>query len=150
MTHSAVIRLATVQDIARISALLAANDLPNTDLADSRPEFLIAEEGPELIGVGGLQRFGSTALLRSVAVIQAKRGTGLGSELLRHLERHAAGCGVQQVVLLTETAEHFFARHGYRKVDRAGMPAEIQSTTEFRSLCPASAACMAKHFSVQS
>src|SRR5689334_13291018 len=102
MTGAATIRLATMQDVARIAALLAANDLPTTDLDDSRPEFLIAEDGPTLLGVGGLQHFGSNALLRSVAVVREKRNSGLGSELLRQLERLAAERGVQQLVLLTQ------------------------------------------------
>jgi amino-acid N-acetyltransferase len=148
MTGPSAIRLATVQDFARIAALLGANDLPTADLEDSQPEFLIAEDGAELIGVGGLQRFGSTALLRSVAVIQEKRGSGLGGELLRHLEHHAAERGVEQLILLTETARDFFARHGYQTVERADMPPEIQATSEFRSLCPASATCMAKSLRV--
>jgi amino-acid N-acetyltransferase len=148
MTGSAAIRLATMQDLARITALLEANNLPTTDVADSRPEFLILEEGPRLIGVGGLQQFGSTALLRSMAVIQEKRGSGLGGELLRHLERHAVERGVEQLILLTETARDFFARHGYQTVERAGTPPEIQATSEFCALCPASATCMAKSLRV--
>jgi amino-acid N-acetyltransferase len=46
--------------------------------------------------------------------------------------------------LLTTTAETFFERRGYRRVDRSQAPLAIQSTSEFASLCPASSAFMIK------
>jgi amino-acid N-acetyltransferase len=46
--------------------------------------------------------------------------------------------------LLTMTAEGFFERRGYRRVDRTQAPLAIKSTPEFASLCPASSAFMIK------
>jgi amino-acid N-acetyltransferase len=46
--------------------------------------------------------------------------------------------------LLTTTAETFFERRGYRRVDRTEAPQAIQTTVEFASLCPASSAFMIK------
>lgn len=144
MTSALTFRLARADDFARIAALLEANALPTADLADSRPEFVIVEHGASLLGVGGLQRFGGVALLRSLAVAEPRRGTGIGAELVRELERLASAHGVRELVLLTQTAEAFFAQRGYRKADRAGLPPAILDTAEFRTLCPASAACMSK------
>jgi amino-acid N-acetyltransferase len=144
MTRALTYRLASADDAARISALLEANALPTADLAESRPEFVLVEEGSILLAVGGLQRFGDVALLRSVAVSEGRRGTGLGSDLVHELERLARTHGVRQLVLLTQTAEAFFAKHGYRSTDRNSLPPAILATAEFRTLCPASAACMSK------
>jgi amino-acid N-acetyltransferase len=47
--------------------------------------------------------------------------------------------------LLTTTAEGFFARRSYEKVDRDAVPGVIKETAEFQSLCPASAVCMVRH-----
>jgi N-acetylglutamate synthase-like GNAT family acetyltransferase len=79
-----------------------------------------------------------------VAIAKDRRKAGLGSSLLSALERHASRLGVRELVLLTQTAEPFFARHGYARVERASVPKPIQATAEFRSLCPASAVCMSK------
>lgn len=139
------IRTATKDDQARIVELLQASELPTSDLADCQPEFVLIEDGAELVGTGGIQILGDVALLRSVAILKNKQKSGLGSSLLSELERHAAARGIHELVLLTQTAEAFFAHHGYVRVDRASVPSSIQSTAEFRSLCPASAVCMSKH-----
>lgn len=47
-------------------------------------------------------------------------------------------------MLLTQTAEAFFRLAGYENVERSAVPAGLRNLEEFRSLCPASAACMAK------
>lgn len=141
---TAQVRTATQADSARIIALLQANELPTSDLAECRPEFVVIEDGGELIGTGGVQIFGEAALVRSVAIVKDRQKAGLGSSLLEALERHASGQGIRELVLLTETAEPFFARYGYSRVERSSVPQPIQATAEFRSLCPASAVCMAK------
>jgi N-acetylglutamate synthase-like GNAT family acetyltransferase len=48
------------------------------------------------------------------------------------------------LVLLTETAADCFQRLGYRVVDHNNAPAPVQTSEEFRLLCPSSATCMAK------
>ena len=97
-----------------------------------------------LVGVVGLERFGATGLLRSLAVSAEHRGHGLGLELVRALEEHAAHTGTGALVLLTETARDFFFRVGYRVITRAQAPAAVRESSEFRSLCPDSAVCMTK------
>jgi amino-acid N-acetyltransferase len=47
-------------------------------------------------------------------------------------------------VLLTQTAEVFFANRGYRRIGRADAPQAVQASAEFRSLCPASAVAMSR------
>jgi amino-acid N-acetyltransferase len=143
MNVQIAVRLATAQDVTRIAALLEANDLPTADLADSHPEFLILEQEAALVGVGGLELFGELALLRSVAVARDRQKTG-------ELERHAAQRGIRDLVLLTQTAERFFARHGYQRIERSAAPGPLQTTPQFRLLCPASATCMSKRLGVSS
>ncbi len=41
---------------------------------------------------------------------------------------------------LTTTAEAFFVKRGYERVDRTEMPEAIRDTAEFRELCPETAA----------
>jgi amino-acid N-acetyltransferase len=51
--------------------------------------------------------------------------------------------GLRALYLLTMTAEHYFPRFGFAPVERGAVPAEIATTLEFRSACPASAIAMA-------
>jgi amino-acid N-acetyltransferase len=92
----------------------------------------------------GLEIYGEAALLRSLVVSAAARTQGLGSALVRHAEEYAAAHQVRALYLLTSTAEAYFERRGYRRIDRSEAPPSIQSTREFASLCPSSSAFMIK------
>lgn len=138
------LRAADSGDTQDIRLLLERNGLPTSDLASSHPEFVVAHEGAELIGAGALERFGSVALLRSVVVAADRRGTGLGERIVRELERRARASGIEELVLLTQTAAPFFERHGYRVIERVAAAAAVQASEEFRSLCPVSSVCMMK------
>jgi amino-acid N-acetyltransferase len=63
---------------------------------------------------------------------------------VQHAEEYAASRRVNAIHLLTMTAEGFFQRRGYRRIDRRDAPRAIQSTTEFAGLCPRSSAFMIK------
>jgi N-acetylglutamate synthase-like GNAT family acetyltransferase len=138
------VRPALAKDIPTVRALLEGAALPIGDLATARPLFLVALEGNQIVASGALQRFGTSALLRSVVVVPELRGSGLGRLIVRELERAALADGVEQLVLLTETARSFFAQQRYQVIDRKDAPPEMQQSEEFRTLCPASATCMAK------
>ena len=135
---------ASAHELVAIQALLESSELPTSDLESAQPEFAVIREGDRVIAAGALQRFGSAALLRSVVVAQNRRGRGLGQVIVSELERLARAAEIQQLILLTETAAEFFARQGYRIIERSTAPEDMQGSEEFRSLCPSSATCMAK------
>ena len=137
-------RAATEQDAEPIRLLLESCALPTADLQQSQPEFTVACEGAAIVGVGGLERFSATGLLRSVAVSADHRGFGVGQAIVADLERRAFTSGLTELVLLTEAAQQFFESQGYRVIERARAPASVQGSAEFRSLCPQSACCMTK------
>jgi amino-acid N-acetyltransferase len=138
------LRTATSEDTESIRVLLTSNGLPTSDLISAKPQFIVAYEGEAIVATGALQRFASSALLRSVAVASHRRGTGLGRILVEDLERMARAARIKQLIVLTETAKPFFEHQGYRVIERDEVPQEVQGSEEFRSLCPASATCMAK------
>jgi amino-acid N-acetyltransferase len=138
------LRIGGESDAARIRTLLVDSGLPVEDLDAAQVDFLVAEEGGETFGVIGLQSFGQVGLLRSLVVDSGGRGKGTGSTLVDALESHARAAGMCQLVLLTQTAEPFFAARGYAPIARAAAPHAVQGSAEFRSICPASATCMSK------
>ena len=58
------------------------------------------------------------------------------------VERRAASLGARRLYLLTETAEEFFQRRGYRLAERTSAPKGIASSREFAAVCPTSAQLM--------
>jgi len=135
---------ASAADLVPIRALLEASGLPTSDLASARPEFAVIRERGQVVAAGALQRYGSSALLRSVVVTPARRRSGLGQIIVAELERLARASQITRLILLTETAAEFFTHQGYRVIERGAAPKDMQESAEFRSLCPTSATCMAK------
>lgn len=145
----AALRSARPDDVAAVERLLGASGLPTAGVAEllaDRPEdFVVVESADargDLVAVAGLEVCGGDALLRSVAVDPAWRGRGLGGDLVRRLIGAADARGLRALYLLTTTAEHYFPRLGFARVDRVDVPAGIAATVEFRSACPASAIAM--------
>jgi amino-acid N-acetyltransferase len=64
--------------------------------------------------------------------------------LVTAAERLAAKNGVKSLYLLTTTADRFFAGLGFRRLQREMAPLAIKSTSQFSSLCPATAVLMSK------
>jgi amino-acid N-acetyltransferase len=123
--------------------LLQSQGLPVSDLTDEHLEhfFFTGSDGSPT-GLVGIELYGPDALLRSLAVTESARTRGIGSALIQHAEDYAASRDVSALYLLTTTAERFFERRGYRRVDRTLTPPKILSTPEFAHLCPANSACM--------
>lgn len=85
---------------------------------------------------------GGDALLRSVVVNPDIRGTGLGEQLTRQVLDEARTHGVRAVYLLTTTAESYFPRFGFERIEWERVPARVRESREFRGACPASAIAM--------
>ena len=116
------------------------------DFKDHFDRILVARDGSRIVGCAALERYEDGALLRSVAVDAAHRGTGLGSELTRAALRLAEEHGIRAVYLLTTTAERFFPRFGFDVIDRADVPSSVARSAEFDGACPSSATVMRKSF----
>ena len=71
-------RSAAQSDWLQIAELLTRAKLPLDGAEAHLPGFILAFRGEHLIGCAALERYGATALLRSVAVTASERGTGLG------------------------------------------------------------------------
>jgi amino-acid N-acetyltransferase len=131
-----------------VKQLLSEANLPTADItARHLTHFFGCRQGSNLVGVVGLELCGDVALLRSLAVAPGRRGSGLGSRLVAHAERHGMEQGVKTLYLLTTTAESFFRRLGYSPIPREKAPTAIKATKEFSGICPVSSAFMVKHLS---
>ena len=137
-----IMRRATPHDWPMITALLATADLPLAGAQAHLSDFFLAFRDDVLIGSAGLECYGDTALLRSVAVAVPERGHGLGKALVQQALAYAASLGVRQVVLLTTTAADFFLRFGFQPISRTEFPLTAQASVEFQEACTATATGM--------
>lgn len=138
-----VIRPAVARDLAPMEALMLSVALPTAGIARHLSEFLVAEHGDAIVAAAGLERYGSSALLRSVAVQPAYRGRGLAQLLVRHLLDRARAGGIGRVYLLTTTAAGYFARLGFGPIIRDAVDAGVRASEEFTDACCDSAQVMA-------
>ena len=139
-----VIERATVADAPAILDLLASSSLPPDGLLDHLDHAFVARCDGRVVGSAALEVYADGALLRSVAVDGAFRGQGLGHRLSHSAVNLASALNVPAVYLLTTTAEEFFPKIGFRRIARHEVPAGVQQSIEFRSVCCSSAAVMMK------
>jgi len=130
------------EDFEDVAALLHAARLPIDGLRDRFADAIVASRDGEIVGCVALELYGGSALLRSLVVARGARGEGLGERLTAEALRLARERGAADVYLLTETAQRFFPRFGFRVADRSEAPAALQESVEFRSACPKSAVMM--------
>lgn len=136
------IREARSSDLPAVATLLSTSDLPVEGIKENFRDFIVAEDGRDIIGAIGLEIFGSSALLRSAVVAPGHRGSGVGSRLVEAILERAKRAGLEELYLLTTSAKDYFPRFGFRQTTRAEVPTPITQSVEFQGACPATAVVM--------
>ncbi|MFW9967860.1 MAG: arsenic resistance N-acetyltransferase ArsN2 [Candidatus Thorarchaeota archaeon] len=133
-------------ELSSILNLLNEVDLPNEGVKDHLSNFLTlkSNDGSNLEpwGCAGLEIYEDSALLRSVAISPKHQGKGLGTVLTEAMIENARKKGIRTLFLLTDTAEDFFRRLGFRVVEREIIPKDVKTSIEFTKLCLESPAMM--------
>jgi amino-acid N-acetyltransferase len=136
------IRKARNSDLGPVESLLAANDLPIDGVRDNFESFIVAVDNDAIVGAIGLEKYDSAALLRSAVVRSEARGDGVGRQLVEQILERAEQSGIDEVYLLTTTAEDYFPRFGFSRTTRAAVPESVKASAEFRGACPDTAVVM--------
>jgi N-acetylglutamate synthase-like GNAT family acetyltransferase len=128
-----------------VKAALVKAALPADDVDDPRVllwRFETLDAIP--VGFGGLEVFGSDALLRSLVTLPPLRQTGMGAAMVAVLEIEARALKCHAIYLLTGSDTNFFARLGYAACAHEDVPAEVRGSRQFAALCPPTAKAMVK------
>ncbi|HXQ40815.1 MAG TPA: arsenic resistance N-acetyltransferase ArsN2 [Candidatus Udaeobacter sp.] len=128
----------------QFSAALKIAGLPADDLLTEGQSFYQMSDVDGPIAFGGFYIAGTEGLLRSIVVLPNRRRTGIGRRFVDFLLDRMKRRGVEQVWLLTTTAEPFFEKLQFRTRPRDDVPTAIAGTREFALLCPASAVLMCR------
>jgi amino-acid N-acetyltransferase len=138
------IEAARAEDLTEVRRLLADLHLPLDGVTHHLATMLVARHAGRIVGCAALEVYRDGALLRSVAVASELQGRRLGHSLTDAAIRLAREIAVPALYLLTTTAEAFFPKFGFERIDRQTVPASVQESVEFRSACPSSAVVMRK------
>lgn len=144
MQTTFTIQEVTAAQLPAVIALLQNNKLPVQDIAAGQQQFWVAMADATIAGVIAVEQYGEYALLRSMATDAAFRNNGIATQLVQTVFNFAGNKNLTAVYLLTETAEDYFAKKGFTKVNRQDVPVSIQQSTEFASVCPSTAVVMKK------
>jgi amino-acid N-acetyltransferase len=143
ITTTITVRPAAPNDLDAVKLLLDAAHLPLDGLEEQFGDsYAVAVAGAEIVGAEGIEVYERSGLLRSAVVHPDWRGRGVGDLLTRDRIEWARRAGLDRVYLLTTTAESYFPRFGFARVDRAEAPPEIRASREFAGACPATATLM--------
>lgn len=138
-------RAATKEDLLKIKSFLEENGLPEMGVDGCLENFVIAEdESGSWIGIAGVEFYGESGLLRSVAVDRHSRGRGHARTLVNTVLENARDKGIKTVYLLTENREKYFEQLGFEIVDRDDVDDAVKTSLEFTEACPESAVVMRK------
>jgi len=97
------------------------------DIYENLRSFRVAEDDGRIVGCCALHIiWQDLAEIKSLAVEQSKKGTGIGKALVEASLSHAKEIGLPRVFALTlEPA--FFEKLGFEKVDRDALPMKVWS-----------------------
>jgi len=117
------IRPAKTADVKAIRELVDSYAAPGQMLSketvtlyESVQEFIVAEEGGQIVGCGALHTlWEDLAEVRTVAVKKEMQKQGIGHQILEAVIKRAREVGVSRIFCLTFQTE-FFGRHGFVEI----------------------------------
>lgn len=119
--------------------MLISCSLPSSDVDGQAQKIFVAESEGKLVAIGGIEKFGGIALIRSIAVVPEHRKYGIASNIYQLLEEYARNSEVEELYLITESAKEYFQKLGFTEQERKTTPCLIKQTSQFSKLCPSSA-----------
>lgn len=124
MQQAVSLRRAKPADEAAVLALLASES--GLERAFDPSDFCVAVEGQRIVACGRVKRHADQSLeLASVATVKDRRGHGIAGQLVDALVRNH-----REPIYALALAPGFFAKHGFRVVDKVTLPAEVRAKAE--------------------
>jgi len=137
-----IIKKAVLNDIQGLISILKETNLPFNDIDLNNQQFLLAYLGKDIIASCAVEQYKKEALLKSFAVKMDLQGKGIGKEIYLKMIDYCKSNEIEDLYLLTTTAEDWFDHMGWIRVKRESLPESIKNTKEYNSICPLNAICM--------
>jgi N-acetylglutamate synthase-like GNAT family acetyltransferase len=141
VSTATAVEIAGREEWPAIEALLRAAGLSDAAV-DEAAAWLVVRGDGRIVGTAGVETYGDVGLLRSVAVDPIVRGSGVGASLVAAAVDRARERGLSDLYLLTETADRWFPRFGFKPVERSGLPPAIAGCRQATEACAGTAVAM--------
>jgi amino-acid N-acetyltransferase len=125
------IRAALEPDLEDVISLLIDEDLNIEGVHENIGNFVVAMNGKTLVGCGGAEAFQFVALIRAIAVHPDHRSHGIGRRIVREMLDRLSSRGLREFYVVTEDAEGWFRKRGFKPCDRDEVHPQILESTEF-------------------
>jgi len=125
-------RRAAPADIPRMVELIAGANLPPLFISEYLDGFAVGEQGGQVVGCGGIEMYGSSAVIRSIVVGERMRGTGLGRKLSELLMSDAKAAGATDLYLFTADAHDFWQHLGFVDIALGDWKAEARVNWQYQ------------------
>jgi N-acetylglutamate synthase-like GNAT family acetyltransferase len=135
-----VLRPAVMSDRAAVDVLLGAEGLTIEGL--STEDVIVALREGSVVGAIGLERFGASTMLRSLAVARDARRNGIGRRLVIAALEVARWTGAAEIHLYTEDAQSFFSGFGFEPVSGELIKAACAESSLVSGQCCTTATAM--------
>ena len=131
MSDELIVRRATTRDIPAIRRLIdqyagrVLLEKETVTLYEGVQEFWVAVDGEAIVGCGALHiLWEDLGEIRTVAVDQSQKRSGIGGLVVAQLIEHAREMGIERIFVLTfETS--FFGRYGFREIEGTPVTPEV-------------------------
>ena len=120
------------RDLEIVRAMLSDAGMITTGLEWPPACYLVAYFGTEPVGVVGVEPSLDAALIRSVYVVDAMRGRGIGAELVAAARKAAHTRGARSLYLFSTAAGDFFKRFGFVEVPVAQLVAALGAAPQVK------------------
>lgn len=136
------VRAAAGPDLPHIATMLHQGGLMSGAARERLGRTVVAEADRRPIATAAWEQIDGAALLRSVAVSDEHRRSGVGTLVVAAALRRVLAAGFRDVYLATATAARFFESCGFRAIDRDDMPEAMATHPQVTRECPDTAAIM--------
>lgn len=126
------VRNAKISDVKAVYALInnyAEQDKmlfrSIADIYENLQSFIVAEVAGEIVGCCALDIiWADLGEIKSLAIAEAKKGSGVGTAIIEDAERRAGEIGLERIFALT-LAPEFFTKAGFKIVEKNTLPMKV-------------------------
>lgn len=137
------IRKANLADWPQVYKLLLQAKLPTAGAKAHLKDFLVAVlDSGQFAGVIGMEREGRYGMLRSLAVKPECQKGGIAAELVREAVATARALEMEELYLMTQTADRYLQNFGFEVISRSQIPEVLLEKSELNTACSARSICM--------
>lgn len=133
-------------DLTMVSQLLSQAKLVPIGLENDQLHlFCECTEDAQMIGVIGVELYGTACLLRSLAVREDKQHAGIARKLWKEAITFAFQSQCFDVYLITELLGDTMLRYGFTAITRQDVPKDMLQSPFFHGICSCSSQVMYKN-----